>query len=159
MVDLSFHLRTSVGPLRMNAMQINLSKLVKRPSRSFASVSFTLSLLCFLRRHHINSADARHPCKFGQIEPPAKTGPIAAQVFSAMKIRFNDFLQNAAFPAVVLAFACSSISSEIPDVRTGRLTDHLRSAKMQIRHIDPMKSEGWYQPTKILPSGRIAELH
>jgi len=65
-----------------------------------------------------------------------------------MKIWFNEFLQNAAFPAVVLAFACSPINNEIPDVRTGRFTEHRGAAKTQIRYIDPMNMEGWYQPTK-----------
>src|SRR5262245_2821210 len=37
--------------------------------------------------------------------------------FSAMKIWFDEFLQDAAFPAVVLAFACSSLNNEIADVR------------------------------------------
>jgi hypothetical protein len=64
-----------------------------------------------------------------------------------MKIWFNEFLQNAAFPAVVLAFACSPINNEIPDVRTGRSTDPRRAEKTLISYIDPMNREGWYQPT------------
>jgi hypothetical protein len=60
-----------------------------------------------------------------------------------MKIWFNEFLQNAAFPAVVLALACSPINNEIPDARTGRLADHPKVAKTQIRYIDPMTMVGW----------------
>ena len=64
-----------------------------------------------------------------------------------MKIWFNEFLQNAAFPAVVLAFAYSLINNEIRDVRTGRSTDPRRAEKTLISYIDPMNREGWYQPT------------
>jgi hypothetical protein len=35
--------------------------------------------------------------------------------FSVMKIWFNEFLQNAAFPAVVLAFACSLMNNVVLD--------------------------------------------
>jgi len=55
-----------------------------------------------------------------------------------MKIWFNEFLQNAAFPAVVLAFACSPINNEIPDVRTGRSTDPRKAEKTLISYIDTM---------------------
>jgi hypothetical protein len=33
-----------------------------------------------------------------------------------MKALFNELLQNAAFPAIVLALTCSAINSEIPKV-------------------------------------------
>ena len=132
----------------MKAMQMNLSQLVKQPNRSFASVLLAFSLFRFLRPHHANSANARYLCESGEIELAAKTGAIAAEPFSAMKIWVNELLQNTAFPAVVLAFACSLINNEIPVVRTDRFTDHHRAAKMQIRYIDPMNREGWYQPTK-----------
>jgi hypothetical protein len=43
------------------------------------------------------------------------------------KIWFNEFLRNAAFPAVVLAFACAPINNEIAEVRIGRFIDHVRA--------------------------------
>jgi hypothetical protein len=67
-----------------------------------------------------------------------------------LKIWINDFLQNAGFHAVVLAFACAPVKNEIADVSTGRFTDHVRAAKPQTRQIDPMNREGWYQPAKSL---------
>jgi hypothetical protein len=45
----------------------------------------------------------------------------------AMKIWFNKFLENAAFPAIVLAFACSLINHEISDVRQDSSTADQRS--------------------------------
>jgi hypothetical protein len=35
-----------------------------------------------------------------------------------MKIWLSNLLQNAAFPTVVLAFACAPLNYPIPDVRT-----------------------------------------
>ena len=80
----------------MKAMQMNLSKLAKQPNRSFASVLLVFSLFRFLHPHHPSSVNARYLCESGEIDPPAKTGAIAAQTFSAMKIWFSEFLQNAA---------------------------------------------------------------
>jgi hypothetical protein len=57
-VDLSFHLRSSVDALRMKAMQMNLSVLVKQPNRSFASILLAFSLFRILHPHHANSARA-----------------------------------------------------------------------------------------------------
>jgi hypothetical protein len=65
-----------------------------------------------------------------------------------LKIWFNEFAQNAAFPAAVLAFACAPVNNEIPDVRTGSFTDNVRAAKARTSHIKPMSREVWYQPTK-----------
>ena len=67
---------------------------------------------------------------------------------SVMKIWFNEFLQNAAFPAVVLAFACSPMNNVVLDAgHAGPLmTD--RAAKMRIRYIAPVNMEAWYQSTK-----------
>jgi hypothetical protein len=45
------------------------------------------------------------------------------------KIWFNEFLQHAAFPIVVLAFACAPINNKIADVGTGRFTER-GTAKM-----------------------------
>src|SRR6516225_7870598 len=73
--------------------------------------------------------------------------------FSAAKIWFDEFLQNAAFPAVVLAFACSSLNNEIADVRTGRPTDHRRAAKMHIWYLAPIHSGS--SRRKVLSSNRI----
>jgi hypothetical protein len=42
------------------------------------------------------------------------TGAPAAQQISAMKPWFDEFLQNAAFPAVVLAFACAPMNNHAP---------------------------------------------
>ena len=69
-------------------------------------------------------------------------------LYGSMGTWLNEFLQNAAFPAVVLAFACSPINNEIPDVRTGRSTDPRRAEKTLISYIDHMNREGWYQPPK-----------
>jgi hypothetical protein len=44
--------------------------------------------------------------------------------FSAMKIWLNEFLQNAAFPAVALAFACAPLNDKIPELQTSQFTDH-----------------------------------
>jgi len=73
-----------------------------------------------------------------------------AMQMNQLKIWINDFLQNAGFHAVVLAFACAPVKNEITDVSTGRFTDHVRAAKPQTRQIDPMNREGWYQPAKSL---------
>ena len=73
-----------------------------------------------------------------------------AMQMNQLKIWINDFLQNAGFHAVVLAFACAPVKNEIADVSTGRFTDHIRAAKPQTRHIDPMNREGWYQPAQSL---------
>jgi hypothetical protein len=62
-----------------------------------------------------------------------------------LKIWINEFLQNAAFPVAVLALACAP---EISGVRTHRFTDQVRAAKPQVRHIEPVNREGWYQTTK-----------
>jgi hypothetical protein len=43
--------------------------------------------------------------------------------FSAMKIWLNELLENAAFPAIILAFACAPINNKLPDLRASRLTD------------------------------------
>src|SRR6478752_5479350 len=51
-VGLSFHLRSSVDALRMKAMQMNLSALVKQPNRSFASILLAFSLFRILHPHH-----------------------------------------------------------------------------------------------------------
>ena len=40
-----------------------------------------------------------------------------------MKIWLEEFLQNAAFPAVVLAFACAPINDRSQDLPAGSLTD------------------------------------
>jgi hypothetical protein len=74
-----------------------------------------------------------------------------------LKIWINEFLQNAAFPAVVLAFACAPINYEIADLQTGRFTDHVRAAKPQIQYIDPLNREGWYQLTKSPAMKQFAE--
>jgi hypothetical protein len=71
-----------------------------------------------------------------------------AMQMNLLKIWFNEFLQNAAFPAAVLAFACAPINQEIVDVRTGSFTDNVRAAKARTRHINPISREVWYQPTK-----------
>jgi hypothetical protein len=55
-----------------------------------------------------------------------------------MKCWFNEFLQNAAFPAMVLAFATSLINIQIRDARTGRSTDYRKAVRTQISYIDPM---------------------
>ena len=73
-----------------------------------------------------------------------------AMQMNQLKIWINDFLQNAGFHAVVLAFARAPVKNEITDVSTGRFTDHVRAAKPQTRQIDPMNREGWYQPAKSL---------
>jgi hypothetical protein len=52
-----------------------------------------------------------------------KTACVLTKHFSAMKIWLNEFLENAAFPAVILAFACAPINNKIPDLRASRLTD------------------------------------
>jgi hypothetical protein len=65
----------------MKAMQMDLLKLAKQPNRSFASVLLAFSLFRFLHPHHPSSVNARHLCESGEIEPPAKTGAIAAQTF------------------------------------------------------------------------------
>ena len=44
----------------------------------------------------------------------------------AMNIWLNEFLQNAAFPAVVLAFACAPINDKIPDLQTSQFIDDHR---------------------------------
>jgi hypothetical protein len=41
-----------------------------------------------------------------------------------MNIWLNEFLQNAAFPAVVLAFACAPINDKIPELQTSQFIDH-----------------------------------
>ena len=86
----------------------------------------------------------RDTCKCGVFEPPAQTGATAIKL-SGMKIWFNEFLQNAAFPAVVLAFACSLIKNEIPDVRMEGFTDHPRIAITKIRAI-ALDEEGSMRP-------------
>jgi hypothetical protein len=65
-----------------------------------------------------------------------------------LKIWLNEFPQNAASPAAMLAFACAPVNNEIADVRAGWFTDNVTAAKVQIRHIDPMNREVWCQPTK-----------
>src|SRR4029077_15645019 len=55
-----------------------------------------------------------------------------------MKLWFNEFLQNAAFPAMVLAFATSLTNMQIRDVRTGRSTDYRKAVRTQVSYIDPM---------------------
>jgi hypothetical protein len=64
-----------------------------------------------------------------------------------LKIWFNDFLQNAAFPAVVLAFACAPINNEIRGVRTGNFTDHIEVANP--RADSPYRS---HEPESIVPA-------
>lgn len=44
-----------------------------------------------------------------------------------MKNRLNKFLENAAFPAIVLAFACSLINNDISDLRQDGSTADQRS--------------------------------
>ena len=55
-----------------------------------------------------------------------------------MKCWFNEFLQNAAFPAMVLAFATSLINIQIRDLRTGRSPDYRKAVRTQVSYIDPM---------------------
>ena len=62
-------------------MQTKLSNLVRQPNRLFASALLAFSLFRFLHPHHANSANARYLCESGEIDPPAKTGAIAAQTF------------------------------------------------------------------------------
>jgi hypothetical protein len=54
-----------------------------------------------------------------------------AMQMNLSKIWFNELLQNAAFPAVVLAFACAPLNNEIADVRTGRFNDHFTPQHLQ----------------------------
>ena len=51
---------------------------------------------------------------------------VAPNIAFAMKIWLNEFLQNAAFPAVVLAFACAPINDKIPDLQTSQFIDDHR---------------------------------
>jgi hypothetical protein len=52
----------------------------------------------------------------------------AAMQTDLFKIWINEFLQNAAFPAVMLAFAYAPINNEIAGVRTGQFPDHIEVA-------------------------------
>jgi hypothetical protein len=61
-------------------MQTKLSNLVRQPNRSFTSALLAFSLFRFLHPHHA-TANARYLCESGEIDPPAKTGAIAAQTF------------------------------------------------------------------------------
>lgn len=54
-----------------------------------------------------------------------------AMQMNLSKIWFNELLENAAFPAVVLAFACAPLNNETADVRTGRFNDHFRPQHLQ----------------------------
>jgi hypothetical protein len=59
-----------------------------------------------------------------------------------MKIWFNELLQNAAFPAMVLAFACSLINNEIPDVcKDSTTADYRRSAETLITYGERLATE------------------
>jgi hypothetical protein len=70
----------------------------------------------------------------------------------AMKTWLNEFLQNAAFPAVVLAFACSLINNETPDVRKDSSTaNRRRLARTQISYSDRSASEEGNSKRKGLP--------
>jgi hypothetical protein len=56
---------------------------------------------------------------------------------SDMKIWLNEFLQNAAFPAIVLAFACSLINNETPGIhKESSAADHRQLAQALIVHGD-----------------------
>jgi hypothetical protein len=46
-----------------------------------------------------------------------------------MKIWLNDFFQNAAFPAIALAFACATINNGTPAFQASRLIDQRRMVK------------------------------
>jgi hypothetical protein len=70
-----------------------------------------------------------------------------AMQMNQLKIWINDFLQNAGFHAIVLAFACAPVKNEIVDVSTGRFTDHVRAAKPQTRHIDS------HEQGRMVPAG------
>jgi hypothetical protein len=48
----------------------------------------------------------------------------ATQDLIDMKTWFNELLQNAAFPAVVLAFACAPINFKASDSPSSRLIDN-----------------------------------
>lgn len=50
----------------------------------------------------------------------AETEDCSHQTFFAMKIWINEFLQDAAFPAVVLALACAPINNKIPNLNSQR---------------------------------------
>jgi hypothetical protein len=60
----------------------------------------------------------------------AKTAALVGPKSPAMKVWLNEFLQNAAFPAVVLAFACTTINNRIPDHQASRLIDRREAAKI-----------------------------
>jgi hypothetical protein len=68
----------------------------------------------------------------------AKTGARTTKRPFVMKRWFNEFLQNAAFPAMVLAFATSLINIQIREVRTGHSTDYRKAVRTQVSYIDPM---------------------
>jgi hypothetical protein len=77
-----------------------------------------------------------------------------------MKTWFGEFLQNAAFPAVVLAFACSPINTLTMRSRmSGQAASPItaRAAQTRTCYIAPMNREAWYQPTKTPAFNRIGE--
>jgi hypothetical protein len=69
-----------------------------------------------------------------------------------MKIWLNEFLQNAAFPAIVLAFACSLINNEIPAVhKDTSAADRRQSAQALIAHGDRLTAVDGIRWGKDLP--------
>jgi hypothetical protein len=60
-----------------------------------------------------------------------------------MKILLNEFLQNAAFPAVVLAFACAPINNKIPDLQASRFPEHhgIRMVKSPVAPIFALRGD------------------
>jgi len=52
---------------------MNLSKLVKQPTRTFACILLVFSLFRFLHLHHTPSVNTRYLCESGEIESRAKT--------------------------------------------------------------------------------------
>ena len=73
----------------------------------------------------------------------ARTGARASKRPFAMKLWLNEFLQNAAFPAMVLAFASSLINNQIRDARAAPSTEDRKAVRTQVSY-----REGWYQPPK-----------
>jgi hypothetical protein len=89
------------------------------------------------------STDKANRHKMNVMLETARTGTRATKHPFAMKLWLNEFLQNAAFPAMVLAFASSLINNQIRDARAGRSTDDRKAVRTQLSY-----REGWYQPPK-----------
>ena len=53
-----------------------------------------------------------------------------------MKSWLSNLLQDGAFPAVVLAFACAPLNRPLPDVRTNRAPDQGLRLLLDRRHND-----------------------